>query len=189
VRVFRGVLSCHLFDEVSLPNRQDSCRLGGMIDGLTRVLLMTYSLYLSAFDVLWEDVTKMVLIATKARTHMVKLRRYCVLAPSPARIAQVCLNGQLLVFLWAPRSRMNKRLLFVEFREDACTFCSSCGRNKALQVVYGLWSRAVTLECLGMAQRSGHPYFFESEGFDSPWLPFAFFVLVLMLWHNASPLR
>jgi hypothetical protein len=22
-----------------------------------------------------------------------------------------------------------------------------------------------------MAQRSGQPYFFESEGFDSPWLP------------------
>jgi hypothetical protein len=32
-------------------------------------------------------------------------------------------------------------------------------------------SLVVTSECLGMAQRSGQPYFFESEGFDSPWLP------------------
>jgi hypothetical protein len=35
----------------------------------------------------------------------------------------------------------------------------------------GTKSLVVTSECLGMAQRSSQPYFFEIEGFDSPWLP------------------
>jgi hypothetical protein len=42
-----------------------------------------------------------------------------------------------------------------------------------------------------MAQRSGQPYFFESEGFDSPWLPSILYLYSsrgTMPHHRASPL-
>jgi hypothetical protein len=49
-----------------------------------------------------------------------------------------------------------------------------------------------TVECLGMAQRSSQPYFFESEGFDSLWLPFSILSLYsscgTMPHHRANPL-